>query len=300
MNDSPNYLPTIKHPESKAAALLLITLALIIAFVVFVMNARGVFEENQQLLLVAENSEGVAVGMDLTFSGFPIGRVSRIELGDDGKAHIHIAVPLKDARWLRSSSVFTLERGVVGGSRLRAFSGILEDPPLESGAQREVLMGDAASGVPELVSTVTRLVGNLERLSNEQSALVASINNLQRLTAEQSALSGSMDNLQRFTSALNGRNGALGALLGNEQDVGMVIASLEQTRLLLTEARSSLQKLDAALVDVKTITGNTKEATEDLDTLRAEVELNLRKVSGLVDDLNRKWPFARERELKLP
>ena len=300
MNESPNHLPNIKHPESKAAALLLITLALIIAFVVFVMNARGVFEENQQLLLVAENSEGVAVGMDLTFSGFPIGRVSRIELGDDGKAHIHIDVPLKDARWLRSSSVFTLERGVVGGSRLRAFSGILEDPPLENGAQREVLMGDAASGVPELVSTVTRLVGNLERLSNEQSALVASINNLQRLTAEQSALSGSMDNLQRFTAALNGRNGALGALLGNEQDVGKVIASLEQTRLLLTEARSSLQKLDAALVDVKTITGNTREATEDLDTLRAEVELNLRKVSGLVDDLNRKWPFARERELKLP
>jgi phospholipid/cholesterol/gamma-HCH transport system substrate-binding protein len=300
MNESPNHLPSIKHPESKAAALLLVTLALIVAFIIFVMSARGVFEENQHLLLVAENSEGVAVGMDLTFSGFPIGRVSRIELGDDGKAHIHIAVPLKDARWLRSSSVFTLEKGVVGGSRLRAFTGIFEDDPLEDGARREVLMGDATSGVPELVSTVTRLVGNLERVTSDQSALVASMNNLQRLTAEQSALSGSMDNLQRFTAALNGRHGALGALLGNEEDVGKVIASLEQTRLMLTEARASLQKLDTALTDVKAITGNTREATEDLDALRSEIDLNLRKVSGLVDDINRKWPFARERELKLP
>lgn len=300
MNDSPDHLPPIRHAESKAALLLLLTLALIVAFVVFVLSARGVFEENRQLLLVAENSEGVVVGMDLTFSGFPIGRVTRIELGDDGKAHIHVAVPVADARWLRKSSVFTLERGVVGGSRLRAFTGMLDDEPLADGARREVLMGDATSGVPELVSTVTRLVGNLERLTNEQSALVASIGNLQRLTAEQSALAASLGNVEKFTAALNGRHGALGAMLGNEQDVAKVIASLEQTRLLLTEARASLGKLDAALADVKAITGNAREASGDLDALRAEIDLNLRKVSGLVDDLNRKWPFARERELKLP
>lgn len=300
MNESPNHLPNIKYPESKAAALLLVTLALIVAFVIFVMTARGVFEENQQLLLVAENSEGVAVGMDMTFSGFPIGRVSRIELGDDGKAHLHVSVPLKDARWLRASSVFTLEKGVVGGSRLRAFTGMLDDEPLADGARREVLMGDATSGVPELVSTVTRLVGNLERLTSEQSALVASMDNLQRMTAEQSALAGSLNNMRQFTATLNGRHGALGALLGNDGDVAKVIDSLEQTRLLLTEARASLAKVDAALVDVKAITGNTRAATEDLDALRAEIDLNLRKVSGLVDDLNRKWPFARERELKLP
>ena len=300
MNESPSHLPNIKHPESKAATLLLVTLALIVAFVLFVMSARGVFEENQQLLLVAENSEGVAVGMDMTFSGFPIGRVNRIELGDDGKAHLHVSVPLKDARWLRASSVFTLEKGVVGGSRLRAFTGMLDDEPLEDGARREVLMGDATSGVPELVSTVTRLVGNLERLTNEQSALVASMDNLQRMTAEQSALAGSLNNMRQFTATLNGRHGALGALLGNDADVAKVIDSLEQTRLLLSEARASLAKVDAALVDVKAITGNTRAATEDLDALRAEIDLNLRKVSSLVDDLNRKWPFARERELKLP
>ena len=276
-------VPVIPHAEAKAAGLLLLTLLLIAAFVVYVMTARGVFDESQRLVLIAENSEGVAVGADLTFSGFPIGRVVRIELGDDGKAHIHVDVPLHDARWLKTSSIFTLERGVVGGAKLRAFSGVLEDPPLEDNARRDVLIGDAAAGVPELVATMHKLIGNLERLSSEQSPL-----------------SASLDNVQQFTAALNGKHGALGALLGNEKDVARVIASLEQTRLMLGEARASLQKLDAALVDVKAITGNTRVATEDLDALRAEIDLNLRKVSGLVDDLNRKWPFARERELKLP
>jgi phospholipid/cholesterol/gamma-HCH transport system substrate-binding protein len=34
--------------------------------------------------------------------------------------------------------------------------------------------------------------------------------------------------------------------------------------------------------------------------LRAEVEASLRKVEHLVNEINRKWPFARDPEIKLP
>ncbi|MBL0208096.1 MAG: mammalian cell entry protein, partial [Propionivibrio sp.] len=34
--------------------------------------------------------------------------------------------------------------------------------------------------------------------------------------------------------------------------------------------------------------------------LRAEVENSLRKASALINDINRKWPFARDTEIKLP
>jgi phospholipid/cholesterol/gamma-HCH transport system substrate-binding protein len=60
--------------------------------------------------------------------------VRRIELSPEGKARVVVDVPRKDAHWLRSSSIFTLERGLVGGAKLRAFSGIPTDPPLEDGA----------------------------------------------------------------------------------------------------------------------------------------------------------------------
>ena len=140
------------------------------------------------------------------------------------------------------------------------------------------------------------------------------IDNLERLSNADSALSGTLANLQQFSASLNGKHGALGALLGNEKDVAKVVASLEQTRALLVDARASLQKLDASLVnmqaissdlrpivdDAKAISGNVRGASEDLDALRAEVDLNLRKVSGMVDELNRKWPFAREQKLELP
>lgn len=91
----------ITHAGAKTVALIVMTLLLLGGFVLYVKYARGVFEETQGLVLLAENSEGVTTGMDMTFSGFVIGRVRRIELGDDGKAHIHLDIPIKDARWKR-------------------------------------------------------------------------------------------------------------------------------------------------------------------------------------------------------
>jgi phospholipid/cholesterol/gamma-HCH transport system substrate-binding protein len=69
---------------------------------------------------------------------------------------------------------------------------------------------------------------------------------------------------------------------------------------MLGEARTSLKKVDAILVDAQAISTNAKDATSDLGALRGEVDASLRKVEGLVNEINRKWPFARDAELKLP
>ena len=45
---------------------------------------------------------------------------------------------------------------------------------------------------------------------------------------------------------------------------------------------------------------NAKAATTDLAALRAEVEASLRKVTALIEEVNRKWPFERDTKVKLP
>ena len=91
-----------------------------------------------------------------------------------------------------------------------------------------------------------------------------------------------------------------GAAPGEGSLVGDARATVQQLTALLTQARTSLQKVDAVLVEVQGIAGNTREATGDLGTLRGEVESSLRKVESLINDINRKWPFARDTEIKLP
>jgi phospholipid/cholesterol/gamma-HCH transport system substrate-binding protein len=325
--------PPVQNLEVKAALLLIFMLVLLLGSAWYVMYSRGAFERTQRLTLVSDNSEGVAVGMNMTFAGFPIGRIERIELADDGNVHIEIQVPIKDARWLRSSSIFTMERALVGGTRIRAFSGVLTDPPLEDGAQRPVLVGDAAAEIPLLTASIKELLENLKGLTHPDAPM-----------------SQALANLQGVTATLKGPQGAMGVLFGNEADAKKIVTTVERANAvlsrvdalsarldslvgnansqvfgqgagpggavqgglvndaratvaqlngLLAEARGSLQKMDALLVQAEGIASNTREATTDLAQLRAEVDASLRKVDGLVNELNRIWPFARETEIRL-
>ena len=170
MTDTAEPSPAMTRIERRAKGLLLLIASLVAGFVLYVMVARGVFESTQQLVLISDDSEGVIVGMDLTFSGFPIGRVRRIELAPDGMARMVIDVPHKQAHWLRSSSIFTLERGMVGDTRIRAYSGVLEDPPLPDGAERQVLRGDASAEIPRLTASIRDLLDNLRSLPGVKAA----------------------------------------------------------------------------------------------------------------------------------
>ena len=319
MSDEPT--PALRTPETlefRAALLVGLLVLLVAASAAYLLYARGVFEPSQRLVLLSDDAEGVTVGMDLTFAGFPIGRVRGIELSADGTTRIVIDVPRKDAHWLRESSVFTLTRGLVGNTNLRAFSGVLSDPPLPAGAERRVLVGDATAEIPRLVSETRDLIRNLTQLTNSDSALAATLGNV-----------------QSATERIKGPRGALGMLFGNEADAQKLVVALDRTNALLAridglaakadqqvfgaeglmpearaavvqlngallEARESLKKIDAILVDAQAIAGNAHAASTDLSTLRSEVDANLRKVSRMIDELNRRWPFAKSTEIKLP
>ena len=315
-------LRPVAYLELKAAALLLFTVLLIAGSGLYLLYARGAFEPTQTLVLTADDSEGVVVGMDMTFSGFPIGRVRRIELAETGNARIVVDVPRKDAHWLRQSSVFTLVRGIVGGTTIRAYTGMLSDDLLPDGAVRPVLRGDATAEIPQLMASARELLDNLNAL-----------------TAQDAALGGSLAQVHALTERLNGPGGVLGVLMGNEADAKKIVSTLERTNALLArldgmaaradrqvfgadggkdalvpevratvaqlngllaDTRASLQKVDAVLVEAQAVGANAREATTDLGALRTEVESNLRKVETLVNEINRKWPFARDTEIKLP
>jgi len=301
----------IAHVEFKAMLLLALMLVLIFSFALYVMVARGVFESTQRLVLIADDSEGIVVGMDLTFAGFPIGRVRRTELADDGKVRILVDIPSKDLRWLRASSVFTMERSVVGETRIRAYTGILSDPPLPPNSERTVLRGDATAEFPQLVAAARDLLANLGNM-----------------TAADSNLNASLGNVRTTTERLNGRYGVLGGVLGSDDNARKIITMLERTNSLLTKAdervfgkrgvmdetqvaiaqlnailsdtRASLQKVDAILAEAQVVSSNARVASTDLGALRKEVDTSLRRITQLVDEINRKWPFARDTEIKLP
>jgi phospholipid/cholesterol/gamma-HCH transport system substrate-binding protein len=329
MADQPSHLPApqaepagepaaVPNLELKAALLLAFTLALVVASALFLLGARGYFEPKQHLVLVTDNAEGVTPGMDLGFQGFPIGRVQRVSLGEDGNVRIEIDVARKDARWLRTTSVFTLIKPIIGATQLRAYTGILTDPPLPDGAERPVLRGD-------FNEELGRVIGSTKDV----------LDNLNQMTAQNSELNRTVADLRAFTQKLQGRQGALHAIFGNEEDARRLVAtvdranatlaqlqqlaahadtrvfgpsgladdaqaSLRQAQALLTDARATLGRMDAVIEQARGVAGNVNSATQDLGSLRDQVEADLRRIDDLINDLNRKWPLAKERKLELP
>ena len=169
------------------------------------------------------------------------------------------------------------------------------------------------------------LLENLERMSGAGSSLDASLANVQsvteRMKGRYGALAGVLggeDNAKKVLTALDRANALLASvgevsakldrLVGKADErvfgaagvMDQTQKTIVQLNAVLSDARESLKKADAVLAEAQAIGANTRAATTDLAALRAEVEASLRKVAHLVDEINRKWPFARDTELKLP
>ena len=311
-------LRAVRHLEAKAVVLLLAFLMLLTAAVGYLLYARGVFEPKQQVVLLTDDSDGVVVGMDMTFSGFPIGRVSRIELAEDGQVRVLVDVPTKDARWLRTSSVVTLEKGVVGGAKLKAYTGVLEDPPLPDGAELMVLRGDLSAEIPKLVASVQDVLRNITELTSSEAALNKSLRNLDALTgrlsgqggalqglvgeADSKKLGKALDNVNALMTQLNRLSGkADQQVFGRDGVVTGAQETVKELNVLLRGAQDSLKQVDQVLRHVEGVTRNAEDASTDLGALRADVDASLRKVDALITQLNRKWPFApKAQEVTLP
>ena len=328
----PTGTPLIKNLELKVGVLLTATLLLVAAFILYSLYARGAFQRTQSLTLIASEAEGVSIGMPMTFSGFPIGTVKRMALSENGNVRLEIAIPSKDARWLRENSIFTLEKGFIGSAKIKAHTADLKDKPLANGASRTLLTGDATEEIPVLLEKLKSILNNIGDMTNKESEINQTLANVQnvthRMTGEYGVLEsvlGSPEKAQQVVTVLEKTNTLLSSLNGVSLKADTVLAKadsrlfgpqgiMDQTQesvaklnTILGDVRESLKKADALLAnaqaasaDLPKITSNVREATTDMTNLRSEIDDSVRKVNHLINEINKKWPFSREVEIKTP
>lgn len=332
MERAPVRAPLIKNLEFKVGLLLALTVLLGLGLVVFGLYARGVFEPTLTLRLTAPNAEGVSVGMPVSFSGFPIGKVKKMDLTEEGKVLLEVAIPRKDARWLRRTSIFTLEKGLIGGARIKAHTADLKEAPLEDGAVRELISGDDPTDIAVIKQRVQDLLDNVVAMTQAEAPINRTLGHVEtmtgRMAGEYGVLGGMLGSpekaeqvvkiIEKANTLMTNANGislkvdgmlakADAQVFGADGVMDHTRKSVAQVNHMLTEVRESLKKADAILAnaqtasaDVAVITGNVKAATTDMAQLRVEIDDSVRKVNHLINEINKKWPFARDVEIKTP
>ena len=281
------------------------------AFMVYLLHARGFFEDSFHLQLAAASADGVAPGVPVVFSGIEIGSVTSLGLNDDGGIVIHAEFLERNAKWLKENSTFTLDKPIVGGAKVRVESPDLGAPALPDNSTMLLLTSDISKEIPVLVERVKAILANVEHM-----------------TRKDGEINGTLANLKTLTGRMTGEYGVLEGLLGSPEKARQVTDSLENLRalttrldslaaktdqwlyapdgtaekvqLMLSDAQASLKKMDEVMANAVEISADVKAGTQDIAALRAEIDDAVRKANALVNEINKKWPFAREPEVKLP
>lgn len=280
-------------------------------FLVYLLHARGFFEDTFHLQLAAASADGVAPGVPVVFSGIQIGNVTTLGLNDSGGIIIHAEFRERNAKWLKENSTFTLDKPIVGGAKIRVESPDLDAPPLPDNSTVLLLTSDISKEIPVLVERVKAILANVEHLTRKDGEIHATLANVEtvtkRMTGEYGMLEGllgSPEKARAVTDSLDKTRALITKLdsmtAKTDQWLYAQDGVAEQVRVMLNDAQSSLKQADALMANAVEISADVKAGTQDIASLRAEIDDAVRKANALVNEINKKWPFAREPEVKLP
>jgi len=312
--------------EFKVGLFILVTSVLIVAAVGYVAFKKDVFSRVDTYKLASYSGEDLTEGMPVLLSGFKIGRVDALELGGEGRVLIKIKVPHRYAKWLREDSVFIINKPLIGAPRIVISTRNMSSPPLSTDAVKEVVV---ANDINETIKKLEPVVERLNRITINIETLTAN------LADPQGDVNQILRNTATFSERLAGTKSLLELAVEDPESVRAVQEALKNTkgitdnltlilkkvdamaeksdeslygkngifpsvRALLLDLVGKLAKLDKFIDHVNNIGANVDESTKDLTVLRNDIDETVNSINSMVKELDRKIPFKKDQQIKLP
>ncbi len=305
--------------EWKVGLFIILTVLLTVAGLVYMAYKKGLFQPETTYTLSSHTGDGLSVGMPLYFSGFKIGKVKELELNDQGRVLIRIAVPDQHGKWIRSDSKFLLEKPLIGSAKLTVtttnMTSSLLSPKAVATLQEVNDINDAIRRIQPILDQVAAITDNIAVLTGS-------------LANPQGDMSKILKNSEKLTSSLSAKRSLLEMALGDEKSVQALHASLLNARQITEQVNTLLKKTDeevygkegilplviktlkelvanlgkvgATLDNVTKMSADAAASTKDLKLLRSDIDTTVMSLNRLLDELNRKMPFKAETKIKLP
>jgi phospholipid/cholesterol/gamma-HCH transport system substrate-binding protein len=224
--------------EIKVGLFIVCTAIIICLALLYLAKEKGFFAINYTFTLSSRSGDGFAEGMPVEFSGFTIGKVQKLELNNKGIVLIKIKIPQSHVKWIRTDSIFTLYRPLIGTARIVVTTNNLNSAPLPDDKVPEVQMvnhiNDSIEKVQPLLEKITQIAENLERLTNKID-IMAGKTDVQVFGNE-----GTMPQFNKILKDVNGKLGKLNPTVDNVnkmstegseglKDIGILLSNLNDT-----------------------------------------------------------------------
>jgi len=281
----------IKKVEFKVGLFIVITSLLIAAGLTYLAYSKGLFAKEFTYILSSKSGEDLIEGMPILFSGIKIGKVEKLELNEQGIVMIKIKIPERHVKWLRTNSTFSLNKPLIGSPRLVVTTENLNSPPLSSRDVREITtindINETIKKAQPIIEKVDKVIANVERITaniaKKDSFVEMALGKPESVQSVHETIGKVRDILVKTDDQMYGDNGAIPLI-----------------RKILKDLLVKLEKINAAVDNVVKISGDTADSTKDLKLLRAEIDATVNSIGNLVNELDKKMPFKKEPEIKLP
>jgi phospholipid/cholesterol/gamma-HCH transport system substrate-binding protein len=312
--------------EFKVGLLITITSLLILASITYVAYKKGAFSKVYTYTLASQTGENLTEGMPVAVWGFTIGRVSSLELNDQGTVLIRIKIPERHIRMIRAESKFILDKPLIGSPRILVRTSNLNGPPLspltipeltESNDINEIIkraqpIVDKADRIMANIAGITaklddpegdvnRILRDMEKLisrfSKRDSLLEIAIGDPESIKSIHEALR----NIKDITTRVDGILQRVDAMAGKtDEELYGRDGILPQFRNILRDLLTKLAKINATFDNINKISTEAADSTKDLKGLRNQLDETISTIRNLADEIDRIIPFKTKPEINLP
>ena len=312
--------------EFKVGLFITITSLLIMASIGYVAYKKGVFSKFHTYTLSSKTGENLTEGMPVAVWGFTIGRVSSLELNDQGTVLIRIKIPERHIRMIRADSKFVLDKPLIGSPRIIVKTTDLNGLPLSTQMIPELTesndINEIIKRAQPIVDKADRIMANIEQITANLADPAGDVNRILRdaetLIARFSkrdsllemavgdpesvkSIHEAMKKLRDITVKADGILQRVDAMAGKtDEELYGQDGVLPQFRNILRDLLAKLAKIDATFDNINKVSSEAADSTKDLRALRNELDETVTAIGNLADEIDRKIPFKTRPEIKLP
>jgi phospholipid/cholesterol/gamma-HCH transport system substrate-binding protein len=256
-----------KKNEIRAGVFLLISFAVFVVMVFAVSDARSLFKKRKEVKVYFSLSDGIEKNAQVRLAGIKIGKVTDLRVAPEHGDEVELTLSIYDDAVIKEDARAAIKTlGLVGGKYVELTTGSADAAVLKPGGtiegEESLKMEDLTKAGLEVVGKLRHIAASLDKIIGDP-ALARNIKGTMQNVQEVSA------NVKELTASLNENKDSLTDSLKRlpeitkklDETLANLKAVSEKTDATLTDNR---KQIDAAMVNVKDISQNVKELTEEV------------------------------------